>query len=148
MLNDCRTDMFTPIYILMSFLFHSFKAGLIILQSILLYSNIHFFLLDNEIFLLGSVATIVRCELIVGIDKFPSFMFKHNSNIAFNSSGLAFLTVHSSMILHVEAFLKIQYVFGYEIEVVLSLLQYQLFLSELIAFFLAHQYHQHCLNAD
>ena len=92
----------------MTFLFHSFKAGLIILQSILLYSNIHFFLLDNEIFLLASVVTIVQCELIVGIDKFPSLMFKHNSNIAFNSSGLDFLTVHSLIILHVEASLKIQ----------------------------------------
>ena len=61
------------------------------LKSILLYSNIHFFLLDNEIFLLASVVTIVRCGFLVGIVKFPSFKFKHNSNIAFNSSGLAFL---------------------------------------------------------
>ena len=83
--------MFTPIYILLNFLFHSFKAGLIILKSILLYSNIHFFLLDNEIFLLACAVTIVQCGFLVGIIKFPSFMFKHNSNIAFNSSGLAFL---------------------------------------------------------
>ena len=61
--------------------FHPFKAGLIILKSFLLYSNIHFFLLDNEIFLLASVVTIVRCGFLVGIVKFPSFMFKHNSNI-------------------------------------------------------------------
>ena len=83
--------MFTPIYILLNFLFHSFKAGLIIVESILLYSNIHFFLLDNEIFMLASVVMIVGCGFLVGIVKFPSFMFKHSSNIAFNSSGLAFL---------------------------------------------------------
>ena len=92
--------------------------------------------MDNEIFLLASVVTIVRCELIVGIDKFPSSMFKHNSNITFNSSGLAFLNSSLLNNSHVEASLKIQYVFGCEIEVLLSLLWFQLSLYELIVSFL------------
>ena len=80
-------------------------------------------------FLLASVVTIVRHGFLVGIVKFPSFMFKNNSNI------------------RIEAYLKIQYVFRYEIEVVLLLLLSQPYISELIVFFLVHKYREHRLEA-
>ena len=59
-----------------------------------------FLLFVNTIFLLASEVTIVRCRFLFAIVKFPSFMFKNNSKMAFNSPRVAFSFSDS---LHVEA---------------------------------------------
>ena len=83
-----KTHLNTYLYFL-NFLFHSFKAGWIMLYNSLLYFNIHFFLFDNGISI-ARVETTERCDFLLGKDKFPSFIFKKSSNIAFNSPCVAF----------------------------------------------------------